>query len=174
MNGSSPTPTNPFTLLGLPQQFSLDRAALQRAWLAGTARLHPDRPDAPPDAARQLAALNHAKSTLEDPESRANSLLLLLGGPTREQDKSLPPAFLAEILETRERMESEIAAEHDDARRRWERWAEDRRREYIARVNDLFQKTPTPETLRAIRTELNAWRYIERLIEQIEPDHRTM
>ena len=30
---------------------------------------------------------------------------------------------------------------------------------------------PAPEALREVRTRLNAWRYIERLIEQLDPDY---
>lgn len=121
-----------------------------------------------------MARLNDAKAVLEDPERRANVLLQLLGGASKEQDKSLPEGFLSEMLEARQRMEEEIEAEGDAARRRWEEWAGERRAEYAARVGGLFQRGSDPETLRAIRVELNAWRYIERLIEQIEPGSRIM
>lgn len=171
---SEPAPdsaSDPFTLLGLPRSFEVDQAALQRAWLSGTARLHPDRPDAPPDAASLLAAMNRAKKTLEDPENRANALLTLLGGPSKEQDRSLPDGFLVEMMETREKMEGEIVSEGDAARRRWDEWAAARRAEHLAAVRTLFNRAhrPDPETLGLIRRELNAWRYIERMIEQLDP-----
>lgn len=165
---------DPFTLLGLPRRFEVDVTALRHAWLAGSARLHPDRPGAPHDAAQQLAELNEAKATLEDPERRANRLLALLGGATKEQDKSLPASFLAEMLETREQMEAEIEAEGDAARRRWEQWGAERRAGHIARVTKLFARPADAAILKSIRCELNAWRYIERLLEQIDPAARTM
>ncbi len=168
MNNDSSTFADPFASLGLPRRFDVDPEALRAAWLAGTARLHPDRPGAPHDAAHQLAALNDAKATIEDPERRANALLSLLGGATKEQDKSLPTGFLSEMLEARERMESEIAAEGDAARSRWEAWSATRRNAYIERVAELFARPSDSGVLRAIRMELNAWRYIERLIEQVE------
>lgn len=161
--------SDPFALLGLPRAFSDSKADLQRAWLARTARLHPDRPDAPPDAAEQLARLNEAQATLDDPERRANSLLALLGGPAKEQDKSLPPGFLQKMLEIREQMEADLAAD-SSARDRWERWAREQRDSSIERVGQLFNAVSSaadPAALKAIRTELNAWRYIERMIEQL-------
>lgn len=158
---------DPFALLGLPRRFEVDGAALQRAWLERAARLHPDRADAPEDAARLSAELNEAKAVLQDPERRANAMLSLLGGPTKEQDKSLPEGFLMEMLEAREAMQAEIEAEGEEARTRWESWAASRRGEIIGRVGELFARGGDAATLRAVRTELNAWRYIERMIEQV-------
>lgn len=158
---------DPFALLGLPRRFELDHAALQRAWLERAAKLHPDRADAPDDAARLSADLNEAKAVLQDPERRANALVSLLGGPTKEMDKSLPEGFLMEMLEVREAMQAEIEAEGEDARARWESWAASRRGEIISRVGELFARGCDAATLRAVRTELNAWRYIERMIEQV-------
>jgi molecular chaperone HscB len=164
-----PTPEpDPFALLGLPRRFDLPMPDIQRAWLTRTARLHPDRPDAPPDAAERLARLNHAHADLADPERRAAALLALLGGPSKEQDKSLPPGFLEEMLDVRERMESDLDAD-PASRERWDCWAAERRDTSIARVARLFNAPPTPGSLREIRTELNAWRYIERMIEQLDP-----
>ena len=45
------TPGDPFDLLGLEPGFRVDAIALRRAWLERSARLHPDRPGAPADAA---------------------------------------------------------------------------------------------------------------------------
>lgn len=163
------TPTDPFAMLGLPRRFDIDRAALQRAWLAAAGRLHPDRAESPPDAAAQLAVMNQAMRTLEDPERRANTLHALLGGATKEADKSLPDGFLMEMLELRQQMDEEVGAEGDAARRRWEAWAAERRNERIKRVSELFARGADADALKAIRTELNAWRYIERLIEQLDP-----
>lgn len=156
-------------MLGLPRRFDVDRGALLRAWLTETARLHPDRLDAPPDAASRLALLNECKGTVEDPERRAAALHALLGGATKEQDKSLPDGFLMEMLELRQQMEEEVASEGDTARRRWGKWAAAQRGEYIERVGGLFARGADAAVLKAIRMELNAWRYIERLIEQLDP-----
>lgn len=162
-----------FDILGLEPTFTLEPSAIRRAYLARIAALHPD--SAGGDDAndgRSSAALNHAKATLEDPERRASALLVRLGGPTKEQDKSLPPGFLLETMEMRERIEAALAYADPEARASIGRDAATRRAAHIARITNLFlaaPTAPTPESLRAIRTELNAWRYIERLIEQLDP-----
>jgi molecular chaperone HscB len=161
---------DPFDLLGLPPVFDLDAPALQRAYLQRSAAIHPDLAAQDAEAARQAAALNQAKRMLDDPERRANALLARLGGPGKERDRSLPPGFLIEIMETREEIES--ARLDPAARTRWEHWGAERRAAYAARVSGLFASAGSnPAVLRAIRTELNAWRYIERLIEQLDPDY---
>jgi molecular chaperone HscB len=159
---------DPFALLGLPRRFELDPGDLDRAYLARAAALHPDLAAADDDAARRSAELNHAKRILESPERRARAMLGLLGGPGKE-DRSLPPGFLREIMETREQIES--ARGRPAERARWEAWAVDRRGEYESQVAALFLKAGEPGVLAAIRTTLNAWRYIERLIEQLDPDY---
>ena len=158
---------NPFQALGLPQRFDLDPTAVERAYLARAARVHPDVVGDEEEAAVQAARLNRAKAELLNDERRANALLVALGGPA--QDKSLPDGFLMEILETREAIESAVSSGDEAEREKWTRWAEEQRREYAARVGELFNAGTGPEQLRAVRRELNGWRYIERLIEQLDP-----
>jgi molecular chaperone HscB len=161
---------DPFDLLGLSPSFDLTRSEIRAAHLARTKALHPDLASADPDAAADTAALNEARRVLEEPESRADALLRRLGGPTREQERALPPGFLAEMMEVRESIESARGPE-DVAR--WEKWAEDRRQELIRKVSGMFaarSTSPAPDQLRAIRVELNVWRYIERLVEQLDPN----
>ncbi|MFN7020689.1 MAG: iron-sulfur cluster co-chaperone HscB C-terminal domain-containing protein [Phycisphaerales bacterium] len=165
-------PWDPFVVLGLERRFDLSPAEVERAYLARAAGLHPDvvgalGPDV--EGAGPSEELNRARQVLKDPESRGNALLALLGGPAKEQDRSLPDGFLAEMMEVRERMEAGGAAE----RERWEGWAEQRRSSHERNVRELFSRAAGGETadsghetLRAIRRELNAWRYIERMLEQ--------
>lgn len=165
---------DPFDTLGLLPTFDLDAATLRHAYLARVAAMHPDSTGASADPGRQPAALNDAKRVLEDPERRANALLVRLGGPTKEQDRSLPPSFLADIMELRERVEGALASADPEIRAAIERDAVSRREAHISRVAALFHiaySGPNPETLTAVRTELNAWRYIERLIEQLDPGY---
>lgn len=169
-----PPASNPFALLGLPPRFDLNAAEINAAHLRRAAALHPDLADAAQDddeSSRLAAELNDAKHQLIDPERRANALLALLGGPSKEQNRSLPDGFLMHIMETRE--EVEAAAQSKDPQRvvAWNQWAQSQREEYTARVSELFRalsNPPTPAQLAAIRTQLNAWRYIERLIEQLD------
>lgn len=172
-----PDPTaDPFALLGLPRTFEIDAGQLRSAYLKRSAALHPDRftdPIKQDEAARQAAAINDARAILEDDEFRGNALLALLGGPGKEQDKSLPEGFLPSIMEVREEMELVLANEDPAERARFEQWARSERKEYKDRIAGLFAKalqSPDPATLRNIRQQLNAWRYIERMIEQLDPD----
>jgi molecular chaperone HscB len=163
-----------FDTLGLSPRFDLEREEIDRAYLARSGALHPDLARGDAEAPRKMAALNHAKRTLEDPERRARALLTRLAGAGGDQDRALPPGFLAEMMEMREEIEAAVESGNPAVRRKWEAWAEERRHEAIAEVGALFaglSSPPSAEQLRAIRTRLNAWRYIERLIEQLDPDY---
>lgn len=166
----SAVPDDPFTTLGLEPRFDLDASAIERAYLTRVARLHPDLAAADPDAPGRAASLNDARAALADPERRAEALLARLGGPGKTEDKSLPAGFLAHILETREAVEE--AAESGDPQRMelWRRQAAARREEIIAQVASLFASARAGDaaTLRPIREKLNAWRYVERLVERLD------
>ena len=130
------------------------------------------------DAADRIAALNDARTILADDERRANALHALLNGPTAREDSSLPDGFLMEIMEVRESMERAVASDDPDERSRFEVWARDRRAAHIACVTDHFAAADAAATdderravLQRLRTELNAWRYIERMIEQLDPTY---
>jgi DnaJ-domain-containing protein 1 len=125
------------------------------------------------DGAQDSAALNDARATLADPERRANALLALLGGPTKEEDNALPDGFLMDMMEVREELEAAHASSDAGETARLGAWADEQRADYIARVSGLFGQlgaTPSRDELGAIRRQLNAWRYIERMLEQIDPD----
>lgn len=164
-------PSTPFEILGLPRTFELDEGAIRRAYLARVAALHPDLAEGD-DAQADSAELNRAREILTNPETRANSLLSLLGGPTKEADKSLPPAFLMEIMETREAIETSLASRDEAERKKWSDWGQKERARYVEQVRSQFAglgASSDQPALKEIRKTLNAWRYIERLIEQLDP-----
>lgn len=169
---------DPFDELGVPARFDLSREEVRRAWLARTAAISA-RPGAGTEGATvvHLARLNEAKAALDHAAHRAEALLSRLGGPAPADDKSLPEGFLPMMLEQREEIEASLASGGTGARAEWEAWAIERRREHEQRVSEFFARlgpSPTgadPAALRAIRMELNAWRYIERLIEQLDPEY---
>ncbi|MFZ4572773.1 MAG: iron-sulfur cluster co-chaperone HscB C-terminal domain-containing protein [Phycisphaerales bacterium] len=167
---SPPTDSpNPFVVLGLPATFDLDTALVHRSYLARIASVHPDAGEADESLA---ADLHLARDVLSNPESRADALLRLRGDERPSPTRDLPTGFLAEIMGIRE--EIEASASDPAARTHWATWAAQERAEFALRVSALFAKdAPTPE----IRRTLNAWRYIERLIEQLDhpggvPDRR--
>ncbi len=163
---------DPFSVLGLAARFDLDPSDVERAFLQRVAAAHPDHvaDDLPgPDqdeAEAVVARLSNAREALLDAERRAVALLARMGGADASADRSLPVGFLQEMLEVREAMEAEIAAEGDAARQRWGRWAAERRTGHMNRLRTWFE-APTPP-LAEIRRELNAWRYVERMLEQLD------
>lgn len=166
-------PDTPFARLGLEPRFDLDGAAIDRAYARRAAALHPDLadPERADDATRESALLNDARAALADPERRAIALLALLGGPAASDDRSLPEGFLMEMMDVRQRAEAECADPAGHAR--WQAWADQRRAERIDQVRALFaglSDPPDPAALAEIRETLNAWRYVERMIEQLDPD----
>lgn len=167
----SPT-DDPFDLLSLPPVFGLDAARIERAALARLSQLHPDvnSGDAADDLEVAAARINAARDALTFALSRAEILLRRLGGPSKEADKTLPPGFLMEVMDMREQVEAAVASGDAAARATWIAWSLDQRREMQARANDLFAAADTdPTALLQLRVHLNQWRYIERLIEQLDP-----
>ena len=166
---STPLQDDPFDVLGLPAAFDLDRTQLERAYLAKAAQAHPDASGSDVLAAQ----INQAKRILEDPERRANALLARLGGPSKEHNRDLPPGFLMELMSTREEMEEIAHSKDTQALDTFRQMAEKRRSGHIERIAMLVRdldSPPMPESLARIRVELNAWRYAERMIEQIQPN----
>ncbi len=170
---------DPFAVLGLPRRFDLDPAAIEQAFLERSAALHPDMlgaeamgqlGDDGEEVERASSALNQARQILTDPEQRAVALWRLWGG---HDDKVLPGGFLTEMMAIREQIEEERQAATPGAAARWEQWGEQKRAEYAAKIGPLFDQltldsSANAPVLRQIRLELNAWRYVERMIEQLD------
>lgn len=166
---------DPFTLLGLEPSFDLDRDSINRAYRVRAAAAHPDLADSDraATASTDSATLNEARATLADSERRANALLDRLGGPPASDDRSLPDGFLMEMMDVRQRAEEECVSKEGHAA--WEAWAAQRRADAIQAVSEMFSRAmsdgPKSPVLAELRQALNAWRYIERMIEQLDPDH---
>lgn len=161
-----------FETLGVPARFDLDEADLHKRFIRLSSEHHPDRYTDPldqADAAERAAAVNEAYRLLRDPESRALTLLAVLGGETKVEDKELPQGFLMEVMEVRERMEE--AQANDDAATLAEigDWAKAQKAEQLSRIAALFKKATGEDagargaTLREVRRSLNALRYFERM-----------
>jgi molecular chaperone HscB len=170
-----------FQCLGLPRRFSVDPEELERAYLARSRAVHPDYHLAA--SASELAAslelaaaLNEAYTTLRDPFARAEYLLALHGGPTASEHKQMPPAFLAEMLEARERIEQGRGDPERVARLDAEYG--NRFSGIMAEVGQLFDRidaTPAEDPARAdllarVRGLLNAAKYVRGLIRDLHAD----
>lgn len=162
----------PFALLGVPPEFPIDESRLRRAWLKATGANHPDRAVDQEAAHRTLSAVNQAYRTLSDPERAANALLARMGGPSPDQAKAMPNGFLMEMLEIRDELEEAKATKDPERIAKLEAWADEQRGMWMARVGEQFAAHGEANDQRdAIRQSLNAWRYIERLIEQLDPEY---
>ncbi len=170
-----------FELLGLALGFEIDSALLQKNFIAKCAQLHPDRfvdPLDQADAAMEMALVTGAHEQLVDAESRANVLLLILGGSSKEADKSLPGDLLMDMMEVREAQERAAQTADQAELNRLHQWAQQQRAEAINRVKALFNKVEMgpvraagdTEVFKAIRLELNALRYYARMLEQLAKD----
>lgn len=164
---------DPFQTLGLPPRFDLNEADLHARFIQASAANHPDRYTDPvdqADAAERAAEINHAYAVLADPERRADALLTRLGGPAKDQDKSLPPDLLIDMMETRERMEDAVAENDRPQLDQLRAWANHQRETHLKMIAELFADNPhalPPDTAKSIRLELNTLRYIQRMLDQM-------
>lgn len=170
---------DPFIRFDLPRRFAIDRQELRRRFLAESAKHHPDRYTDPldqADAAQRSAEINLAYQTLLDDEQRANVLLSLLGGPDRDQDKSLPPELLMEMMEIRQEMEQAIDQKDQATLHRLHGWAIDQRQQRLTTISRILDAQPAfgepagASQLKQARLELNALRYIQRMLQDF-PAH---
>ncbi len=111
---------NHFELFGMTPRFSVDMAELDRAYRGLQSQVHPDKfahlPDAERRAAMQWATqVNGAYQALKSPQDRAKYLIELAGSPIDNHGNAgLPPSFLMEQMEWREKVEAARGA-HDTA-----------------------------------------------------------
>jgi molecular chaperone HscB len=164
---------DPFKTLGLPRRYDLNEADLHPKFIQLSSVNHPDRYSDPvdqADAAERSAEINQAYATLKDPQRRADALLILIGGPAKEQDKSLPPDLLMDMMETRESMEEAIAQGNLTQLDELRAWGQDQKEAHLKKIADLFgeHENNLPEDAgKTIRVELNTLRYIQRMLEQM-------
>ena len=97
-----------FVLLGVPEQFRLDPAAIEAGWKKAIAAVHPDRFADRSAAERRVAEqwagrINEARDALMTPVARATELLKLRGRDIKsETDTHMDTAFLMQQMQWRE------------------------------------------------------------------------
>ena len=175
-----------FQRLGLPRRFSVDADELERAYLARSRAVHPDYHAAgsSADLAASLelsAAVNEAYNTLRDPFARAEYLLTLEGGPSAAEHKQMPAAFLAEMLELRERVEEARAGGVEDNPAAAARLAAGFAARYDGLLREVgdrfeqFERLPAGDPGRArllaeVQRLLNAAKFVRGLIRDLHAD----
>jgi molecular chaperone HscB len=175
-----PAELSPFELLGLEPRFALDERALEKRLRAAMRLVHPDvHASAPAEqrerAERGSARLNGAYVTLADPAARADWLVTWLGGPAESQQRALPQSFLHEVLEWNETLEEARAGARAalEGLSSLQAMLRARHAEALQTVERLL--TPLPERgsprLSEVRSQLNAIRYVDRALSEIEDLH---
>jgi molecular chaperone HscB len=175
---SIPDDATPYAVLGLGgPTYALDRDDLRRRLLKATRSVHPDFFGTEAADVRRLAEdnsarLNEAYSILSDDVARADWLVRHLGGPDEQTERAMPQAFLAEVLEWNEALEEARAnpAESAPALEALARDLASRRTGSLAALSQIL--TPLPQQsspqLKRARSELNAIRYVDRALSEIE------
>lgn len=163
---------DPFEMLGLPRRFAVDEQVLRQAFLKASAEHHPDRfvdPIEQAEAVETMSQLTDSYRVLSDPELRARALLARSGLELAEDKDKLPPALLMEVMEVREEMEDAIDSGNQAELDRLRNWANDQRAGYLDKLGQLFDGDLDQAKASAVRLELNALRYMQRMLEQM-PD----
>src|SRR5262245_60687838 len=168
---------DPFEILGLQPAFVVDPQDLRKRLLRFSRLVHPDffataGADEKRRAEKASALLNAAHAILSDDVARADHLVRMLGGPDENVQREMPKEFLMEVLEWNETLEearagSSVPAERLESLREE---LEARRAEALGAVATLL--TPLPPrgsaTLVEARKKLNAVRYVDRTLAEIE------
>jgi len=164
-----------FDRLGLPQSFALDRAEIERQYLARSRAVHPDFFQDGGDIEQRASldassALNEAYGVLRDPFRRAEYLMQIEGGPGALEMRQMPAAFLEAMLELR--MEIDEVRERPDSSEFavMETQLDDRRTVLVKQIADEFERIESPEAKKAIRQLLNAGKYVQGLLRDLHAE----
>ncbi|MFK7790540.1 MAG: Fe-S protein assembly co-chaperone HscB [Phycisphaeraceae bacterium] len=161
---------DPFEILGFPRSFTIDEQAMRQAFLKASTEHHPDRftdPLEQADAVQHMSLLTDSYRVLSDPELRAKALLRLSGLELPEDKDKLPPALLMEVMEVREELEDAITSDDQSTLNRLRSWANEQRDAYLQKVGTLLDETLDADKAKAVRVQLNALRYMQRMLEQM-------
>ena len=168
-----------FKVMGLPHCFEIDSVELENRYQRLTLEMHPDFFGAAPEKQKRLSEkssvmLNAAYSSLREPASRARYLLSLFARGKNLQTDALPEGFLQEMftlqVELDEMLEScdksELCKMKDDLQNRYASIKSN----YVALFKKFETSPENTEILQQLQTELNAERYLRRLLDRINSE----
>jgi molecular chaperone HscB len=172
---------SPFEIFGLAPSFEVDAGELRRKLLKLGRITHPDFFATQSAAMKALAEhasalLNEAYEVLSDDARRADWLVRELGGPDENELREMPKPFLMEVLEWNEKLEAARSSEPHDSQHigaeleALETELRGQRGDTIQSLRRALEPLPErqSERLRAARQQLNALRYIDRALGEIE------
>lgn len=164
----------PHEALGIPESFQVDLDLLEGRYQQLTFELHPDfYANASKREQRQSelasAVLNRAYNTIWDPVARANDLLPRLAQGTVLDERQLPAGFLMEMFELQESLDDLLDSGTPDEIVQTRTDLAERHASLISGLALHFaeaEATAPPSTLQTLQTDLNAERYLHRLLER--------
>ena len=173
-----PAELDPFAALGLAPSFDIDDEELKKRHLEISRWIHPDYFAASPElralAESNTGRLNGALESLEEPLRRADHLVSSLGGPDEAEVKDMPQVFLMEVLEWSEALEEARSSGAGSAQREaafdLKPELEAQRSLRMEAITALLDPLPSSasEALTTARQELNAIRYLDRALSELE------
>jgi len=161
-----------FSLFGLPVRYAQDGQALERAWRAVAAQVHPDRYATAGAAERRVAMqwaarANEAYRTLRDPLARARYLCELRGADLQaESNTAMSPAFLMQQMQWREALDEARAEGGGPALDALRAELDQARADMRETVRALLDDGGGDAAAAAER--VREWMFLERLAQEVE------
>lgn len=161
---------NHFELFQLPQRFTVDMAALDRAYREVQNRVHPDKFVGATDAEKRVAMqwatrANEAYQILKNPFQRAAYLCELNNIDVQaESNTAMPPAFLMQQMEWREALEEAKDAKNIDALDKLDKDLREVRNGQITRLGELFDASDFAAAAQEVRQLM----FLERLGKEVQ------
>lgn len=168
---------NHFDLFHLPQRFSIDSAALDKAYHEVQNRVHPDKFAHAGDAEKRVAMqwatrANEAYQTLRNPFRRAAYLCELNGIDLQiESNTAMPSAFLMQQMEWREELDEVKATKNLDTLERLEAEVRAARKTQIDRIGELLDANNFAEAGKGVRQLMFLEKFEEEVANMFEALH---
>jgi molecular chaperone HscB len=160
---------NHFELFQLPQRFTIDRAALDKAYHEVQNRVHPDKFAHAGGAERRVAMqwatrANEAYKTLKNPFERAAYLCELNGIDLQiESNTAMPSAFLMQQMEWREALDDVKATKNLDELEKLDAEVRAARKTDIEKVGELLDANNFAEAGKAVRQLM----FLEKFVDEV-------
>ena len=165
-----------FKVMGLPHCFEIDSVELENRYQRLTLEMHPDFFGTASEKQKRLSEkssvmLNAAYSSLNKPASRARYLLSLFAREKNLQTDVLPEGFLQEMFTLQESLDEMLESCDQSDICKMNENLQNRYASIESNYAALFKKYETSpentEILQQLQTQLNAERYLRRLLDRI-------
>ena len=165
-----------FEVMGLPHCFEIDSEVLENLYQRLTLEMHPDYFGTASEEQKRLSEkssvmLNAAYSTLREPASRARYLLSLFAKGNSLQTDALPEGFLQDMFFFQESLDDMLESGDQSALFKMNEDLQNRYNFIESNYAALFKKfkisPENTEILQQLQTQLNAERYLRRLLDRI-------